>query len=160
MVEKFLPRTRLCLFVYDRAAMLACQCLRSTDPCKADQKKVFLYRRSIRRETPRLLKVGARYFPFYRTFAFNARFLNRSLYKMLMADVTRVDNSFCKSRWKKRICSKILPFDVQFLCKNTCTYNRVISKNRFIGQYRILYFLISCTMFRKLSRKVLGISIN
>lgn len=75
MVEKFLPRTRLRLFVYDRAVMLACQCLRSTDPRKADQKKVFLYRRSIR-ETSGLLKVNARYFPFYRTFAFDARFLN------------------------------------------------------------------------------------
>lgn len=48
MVEKFLPRTQLCLFVYDRAVMLACQYLRSTDPRKADQKKVFLYQRSIR----------------------------------------------------------------------------------------------------------------
>lgn len=58
-----------------RAVMLARQCLRSTDPRKADQKKVFLYQRSIR-ETSRLLKVNARYFPFYRTFAFNARVLN------------------------------------------------------------------------------------
>lgn len=159
MVEKFLPRTRLCLFVYDRAVMLACQCLRSTDPRKADQKKVFLYQRSIR-ETSRLLKVNARYFPFFRTFAFNARILNWSLYKMLMPDVKRVDNFFCKSRWKKRTCSKIFPFDVQFLCKNRCTYYRVISKIRFIGQYRILYFLISCTMFTKLSQKILRISIN